>query len=628
MMNQEAENLLKSKCGKEDYEKLKAIDNPAAERFIAEAVEICNPDDIFICSDSPDEIAYIRHKAIAGEEEKAALETPGHTYHLDGPRDQGRDRENTKFLVPEDDSLSKALEQTDRKPGLEEVKGLLRDSMEGRTMIVRFLTLGPPDSEFTIPCLECTDSWYVAHCVDLLYRTGYETFLKTDPDREIFKTLHSAGELDENMVSKNPEDKRIYIDYKKNNVYSVNTQYAGNSVGFKKLALRLAIRKAHREGWLAEHFMIMGVEGPGDRKTYLAGGFPSACGKTSTAMLPGENILADDISYVRNIDGVCRGANIESGVLGILQDVSPEDDPLIWEVLHEPGEIIFTNVLIRDAKPWWLGMGRELPEEGINYTGEWWEGKTNENGEEVKPSHKNARYAMALEALPNCDPELHNPEGVELEGIFFGGRDYQGYVPIQQGYDWSHGIIAYGAALETETTFATIEEEGQYEINMMSIQDFVSIPLGEYLENYLDFGARLERTPPVFGANYFLKDSETGDFLNAIRDKHVWVKWMELRVHDDVGAIKSPTGLLPKYEDLRKLFSQVLDKDYPREGYKKQFTIRVPQNLKKVERVKKFYREEAKDVPDKLFEVLNNQKNRLQKSQEKYGDYIPPSKFE
>jgi phosphoenolpyruvate carboxykinase (GTP) len=280
--------------------------------------------------------------------------------------------------------------------------------------------------------------------------------------------------------------------------------------------------------------------------------------------------------------------------------------------------------LIKDAKPWWLGMGCELPKQGINYTGNWWEGKTDSNGEKILPAHKNARYAVALNALPNSDPELNNTLGVELGGIFYGGRDAKGYVPVQQGFDWSHGIIAYGAALETETTFALIEKEGKYEINMMSIQDFVSIPFGQYLKNYLEFAKGLKKQPLVFGVNYFLRDLKTGSFLNSRLDKHVWVKWMELRVHNDVGAMKSPTGWLPKYEDLRKLFKQVLDKGYSKEDYIRQFTIRVPENLAKIERVEKLYREDATDAPAELFQILDQQRERLLEAREKFGDYISP----
>ncbi len=620
--------ILKTKLSKEEFEKLCRITSLKAHQFILEAIELCSPEKVFICSDTPDEIAYIKHMAIASGEESAALAIPGHTFHFDGPQDQGRDREVTKFLVPKGDILSPALKQIDRDEGLSEIFSLLKDSMKGRLMIVRFLTLGPADSIFTIPCMECTDSWYVAHSVDLLYRKGYETFRKISEDVEFFKTLHSAGRLDEKMVSIDYQKKRIYMDYITNTVYSVNVQYAGNSVGFKKLALRLAIRKAHKEGWLAEHFMMMGVRGKGGRKTYFAGAFPSACGKTSTAMLSGETILADDLAYVRNIDGVCRAVNVEAGIFGIIQDVNPKDDPSIYRVLTSPGEIIFSNVLIKDAKPWWLGMGCEIPKEGINYSGYWWEGKVDESGEKILPAHKNARYTVALKALQNCDEELDNPLGVKLEGIIFGGRDYRGYVPVQQGFDWAHGIISYGAALETETTFAIVEEEGKYEINVMSIQDFVSIPLGQYIKNYLEFGKRLKEVPFVFGVNYFLRDLKTGEFLNGRRDKNVWIKWMELRANNDVKAIKSPTGLLPLYKDLVPLFEQLLNKEYKKEDYIKQFTIRIPENLAKIERVKEFWKTKVSDTPQELFYILDEQRQRLLKAKECFGDYISPECFE
>lgn len=611
----------------EEYEKLRKIKSKKVLSFIREAIELCRPDDVFICSDTPDEIAHIKNMAIVTGEESAALLTPGHTFHFDGIHDQGRDREVTRFLVPKGDRLSPRLNQIDRDEGLKEIFELLRNSMRGKTMIVRFLVLGPVRSVFSIPCMECTDSWYVAHSVDLLYRSGYEIFVELDDDAEVFKMLHSTGELDENRVSKNHDKKRVYIDYITNTVYSVNTQYAGNSVGFKKLALRLAIRKSHREGWLAEHFMIMGVRGPGGRKTYLAGAFPSGCGKTSTAMLPGETILADDIVYVRNIDGECRAVNVEKGIFGIIQDVNPTDDPIIWKALTSPGEVIFSNVLIKDGRPWWLGMGCELPQEGRNFSGRWYKGKKNEKGEEIPPAHKNARYTISMRALENCDEALDDPRGVVISGIMFGGRDYRGYVPVQQSFDWVHGVVAFGASLETETTFTIVGEEGKYEINIMSIQDFVSIPLGTYVRNYIDFGRRLKKPPVIFGVNYFLRDLETGKYLNSRRDKHVWVKWMELRVHGDVRARRTPTGLIPLYEDLREIFESVLGKRYTREEYIRQFTIRVPENLAKIERVRAFW-EQEEDTPSEVFEVLDAQRERLTRAREKYGNYVSPENFE
>jgi phosphoenolpyruvate carboxykinase (GTP) len=619
---------LQPKLSDSDYKELCAIDNPIVHEFIAKASDLCHADNIFICSDTAEDIAHVRRQAIASGEEKAILSIQGHTVHFDGEYDQGRDRQATKYLVPRGITLSKALNQIDRQEGLAEVKGLLRDSMKGRTMIVRFISLGPANSIFTILGLQCTDSWYVAHTEDLLYRPGYQEFVKAGPKSDFLRVLHSAGKLTEDMVSEENDNKRIYIDNMDNTIYSVNTQYAGNSVGFKKLAFRLAIRKASYEGWLAEHMLLMGVHGPSDRKTYFAGAFPSACGKTSTAMLPGESILGDDIAYIRSIDSVARAVNVESGIFGIIQDVNPSDDALIYKVLNEPGEIIFSNVLVKDGKPYWLGMGKELPKEGINFSGAWYEGKKDEVGSDVPAAHKNARYAVALKALENCDPELDNPIGVELGGIMYGGRDAKAYVPVQQSFDWCHGIIAYGASLETETTFATVGQEGVPEINMMSIQDFISIPLGQNVRNNLEFGKKLEKTPLIFGVNYFLRAKDNGRYLNAVQDKHVWIKWMELRVHNEVEAIKTPTGYIPKYEDLQKLFKQVLGKDYKKEDYDEQFTIRIPENLAKIERVQRFYQENVSDTPLELFGILFLQRERLLKAQANFGDYITPDNFE
>ena len=623
-MQEEYASVLQSRLPGPSYEKLMALKNPKLQRFIADAMELCQPDSVMVFDDSPEGMALTRCKAIeAGEEAPLVIE--GHTIHFDGPKDQARDRQATKYLVPQADTLSKALNQIEREQGLAEVRGLLKGSMAGRTMIVRFLCLGPTDSVFSIPCVECTDSWYVSHSLNLLYRPGYEQFKRVGADGDFFATLHSAGRMDERMTSVDVDKRRIYIDYTTDTVYSVNTQYAGNTVGLKKLALRLTIRKADREGWLAEHMFVMGVQGPKGRKTYLAGAFPSACGKTSTAMLPGETIVGDDIAYFRALNGHCMAANAEAGIFGIIQNVKAEDDPAIWDVLTKPGEVIFSNVLVKAGRPYWLGMGEEIPEDGENFSGAWHKGKTDAKGE-IPAAHKNARYAATLKALANCDPELDNPRGVMLAGIVYGGRDAKSYVPVQQSFDWNHGIVAYGASLETETTFATVGKEVVPEINVMSIQDFVSIPLGKYIQNNLDFGKKLKEPPLVFGVNYFLRGLD-GQFVNDVCDKHVWVKWMELRVHNDVQALATPTGLIPMYEDLKSLFKEVCDAEYTQEEYDQQFTIRIAENLRKIERIEDFYGHEVPDAPQTVFDIINEQRERLLVAKEKYGDCVVPSEF-
>ena len=614
--------ILKEKLTTENYNKLMSVNNLKIHEFVADAVELTNPATVFVCTDSKKDVDYVRRMAVESGEEKP-LETPGHTYHFDGPEDQGRDREITKYLVPKTETLSKALNQIEREQGLAEVRGLLKNAMKGRTMILRFLSLGPAGSVFSVPCVQITDSWYVAHSEDLLYRIAYEQFCKIGRDENVFCFLHSAGELDENMTSVNVANKRVYMDYTKDTMYSVNTQYGGNTMGLKKLALRLTIRKADQEGWLAEHMFISGVYGPGGRKTYLAGAFPSACGKTSTAMLPGETIMGDDIAYFRKIKGEFRAVNAESGIFGIIQNVTAKDDPNIWDVLRKPGEVIFGNVLVADKKPYWLGMGTATPDKGVNFSGEWFKGKKDAKGNEIPLAHKNARYTVALKALANCDPELDNPQGVVLGGIMYGGRDPKAAVPVQQGFDWTHGIVLYGASLETETTFAIIGTEGVMEINLMSIQDFLAIPLSTYIKNNIEFAKGLKKPPLVFGVNYFLKDKD-GKFVNGVRDKHVWVKWMELRAHDDVDAIACPTGQIPLYEDLVPLFKNVLKKNYAKEDYIRQFTIRVPENIAKIERVEKYHRENVPDSPQAVYETLKITRERLNKAREKHGDYISP----
>jgi phosphoenolpyruvate carboxykinase (GTP) len=419
-----AKELLKEELTTESYDRLMAVNNVKIHEFVADAVELTSPERVFVCTDSEQDIKYVRDMVVKSGEE-SPLETPGHTYHFDGINDQARDRQATKYLVPKTESLSKALNQTEREEGLAEVRGFLKDSMKGRTMILRFLSLGPAGSVFSIPCVQATDSWYVAHNEDLLYRIAYKQFCKIGKDDNVFCFLHSAGQMNENMISVDVEHKRVYMDYTKDTIYSVNTQYGGNTMGLKKLALRLTIRQADREGWLAEHMFISGVHGPGGRKTYLAGAFPSACGKTSTAMLPGETIMADDIAYFRNINGEFRAVNAEAGIFGIIQNVNANDDPVIWDVLHKPGEVIIGNILVADKKPYWLGMGEETPDKGVNFSGEWFKGKKDANGKEIPPAHKNARYAVALKALSNCDPELRCPIAIRnwiiLTALSWGG---------------------------------------------------------------------------------------------------------------------------------------------------------------------------------------------------------------
>jgi len=619
-------NTLKEVLDEENSQKLMKIDNPELHQFIAKYVELCNPDKVFVCTDSPEDIHHVRQEAIrAGEEQELALE--GHTVHFDGYYDQARDKGNTKFLLPAGVNLGSDINAMDREEGLNEIRDILKDIMRGNQLFVRFFCLGPLNSEFSIPAVQLTDSGYVAHSEDRLYRQGYEEFVRFGEATRFLKFVHSAGELDDRMTSKNIDKRRVYIDLEDETVYSVNTQYGGNTIGLKKLAMRPAINRASREGWLTEHMFIVGVHGPNGRITYFTGAFPSLCGKTSTSMMTGESIVGDDIAYLRKKGGVIRAVNPEKGIFGIIQGVNSKDDQIIWAALHSPGEVIFSNVLVTEEKGvYWMGKDDEPPQKGFNYSGEWQLGKKDDNGNEISTSHPNARFTLDIKFLENVDQELDNPEGVVIGGIIYGGRDSDTKVPVEESFDWVHGVVTMGAALESETTAATLGKEGVRKINPMSNLDFLSIPLGNYIADHLKFGTGLKNPPQIFSVNYFIKDSE-GNFLNDKTDKAVWLKWMERRLHEEVEAIKTPTGLIPKYEDLKKLFRAVLNNEYSEEDYIKQFTLRVAENLATIERVKEFYKTKVSDTPQAVFTVLEEQRQRLIEVREKQGDYVSPLKF-
>lgn len=601
--------------------KLEALNNPKVMEYVEEAIKLCRPAKVTVITDSEEDTNYVRELALKNKEE-APLKLKGHTIHFDSPKDQGRDPAHTKYLLSKEVDWGLKINYILKDEGLPEIRSILDGIMEGKEMLIAFFSLGPTNSPFSLRAMQITDSAYVVHSEKILYRSGYEEFKRLNGSDDFFFFLHSAGRLVNNVCA-DIDKRRIYIDLEENRVYTVNNQYAGNSVGLKKLAFRLAIQKAQREDWLAEHMFLMGVHGKPGRTTYFAGAFPSACGKTSTAMLPGQTIVGDDIAYLRKIDGQIRAVNVEKGIFGIIQDVNPNDDPLIYEALTTPREVIFSNVLINDGTPYWLGMGIEPPAEGINFSGQWYKGKTDENGKEIPYAHKNARYTIALNELDNVDPNLDDPMGVPVKAIVYGGRDSYTTVPIAEALTWEHGVFL-GATIESETTAATIGQEGVRTHDPMANKDFISVPLATYLENHINFVKGLKEVPTIFATNYFLKNAE-GKFLNGKLDKKVWILWAEGRVNGDYDAIETPIGRIPKYEDLKALFKEQLNQDYTKEAYDQQFSIRISKYLEKMDRMTQAFSHIK--LPAAFAAEMENQIKRLQEAKAKYGDVATPDQF-
>lgn len=631
MVTTKYDGLLKAKMSAESYEKLAALENRKVMEFVGSFAEHCNPKTIYVCTDSEEDVQYVRDQALSKGEEQV-LANSKQTIHWDGYGDQGRDKNGTKFLVYKENLASmESLNAIEYEEGYAEIMGIAKNIMDGKDAVVQFFAEGPTQSPFTIPCVQFTDSWYVAHSEFILYRSAYDHFLKMNDSEkdDFFRFIHSAGELDARGNTVNLKDRRIFMDTQNNIVYSMNAQYAGNSVGLKKHSMRLAIKKSGQEGWLCEHMFIMAAyDADKDRKTYFCGAYPSACGKTSTAMIPGERIVGDDIAYFRNIDGEFRAVNVEAGMFGIIKDVNAKDDPVIFENLMKNQEVIFSNVLRGpDNKPYWLGMGEETPKTGSNHFGEWSEGVTDAKGNKVPIAHPNSRYTMRLDYLDNIDKEgFEAKNGVIVEGVLYGGRDSDTTVPVEESPNWKDGILLKAATLESETTSATLGAEGVRDASPMANMDFVSYPLGEYTMNNIRFGEGVKNTPKIFSNNYFMRGSD-GKFMTSKLAKKVWLHWADGRIHNEFDAYDTPTGKIPMYEDLAPMFAKYLGEDFSKEDYEYLFTFRCTKWIEKLERAKKFYAEMDPETPAEIFEYWNAAIAKISAAREKYGDLIKPGQF-
>jgi phosphoenolpyruvate carboxykinase (GTP) len=225
--------------------------------------------------------------------------------------------------------------------------------------------------------------------------------------------------------------------------------------------------------------------------------------------------------------------------------------------------------------------------------------------------------------LANCDPAFNDPKGIPLAGIVYGGRDSDTCVPVEQAFDWTHGVVCKGASLESETTAATLGQEGVRRFDLMSILDFLSLPLGEYIDMHLNFIDGIKKPPVIFSVNYFLRGTD-GSYLNSMADKRVWLQWAELRVNGDADVLTGPTGYIPRYEDLSRLFKEYLSQDFTERQYEEQFSVRVREHLQKIERIAAIYRSETAAVPDAVFSTLDAQKARLEEARSKHGDRVSP----
>jgi len=630
----QARAVFQKKMDKDNLAKIERIKSEEALLKIANAIAMCDPDSAFVNSGSAADVQKVREDSIAKGEEKP-LAMKDHTIHFDLAKEQGRIIDRTFYIVNPDEKLSALAKKIAREDAFEYVRKYMPGIMKGKVMYIGFFNRGPAGAPATIPALELTSSTYVMHSANILYRNAYDSFDKQAADRGYFFTnVHSEGTWREEDLP----NARVFMDRSWLTTFATFCTYAGNTLLMKKGNHRFAVDLAtyfKRGAELSEHMFITGVKGPGGRTTYFAGAAPSGCGKTTTAMA-GTDFVGDDLAQIWiAADGTCRAVNPENGIFGIVEDVNREGDPYLMKCLREEGtEVIWSNVLVDDKLvPHWVGNGEEHPKKGINFQGEWFEGKKDANGKPVPLSHPNARVTVANEAIGNFNANTaEDPKGAPLRVITYSGRDSDTMPPIWVAKNPDHGVVI-GASL---VSAATATEVGATGVKRQPWANAPFIPgaLADYMAAQLEFfnSSKLndKDRPILAGLNYFLTHGARGGegtkLLGEKRDVKVWLGWLELRSYGEVDAIETPIGFLPKYDDLKKLFKEKINKEYPRDLYDKQFSLYIDNIVARIDLQKEAYGKEE-NLPKRVFEVYDEQRAVLMKLKDKYGPIVTPDQL-
>jgi len=619
----------------ENLDKLKRIKNPEVLKKIANAIMLCQPDAVFIDTGSEKDRQFIRELSLKKGEE-SALPMKGHTIHFDLKEEQGRIIDRTFYIYNQGEEVSSLAKKRDRAEVLEDIREKMTGIMRGKTMMAGFFVRGPVGAPASNPALEISSSTYVFHSADILYRNVYADFdQEVDKLEHFYTNIHSEGL---NRLEDLP-NARVYMDRSHLTTYSFNCTYAGNTLLMKKGNHRFSVDRAvyEKKGeQIAEHMFITGIKGPGGRITWMVGAAPSGCGKTTSAMA-GDYFVGDDLAQLWIAeDGSVRSINPEVGIFGIVEDVNWEGDPYLMKCLRHPGtEVIWSNVLIDEkGVPQWTGNGENPPPvKGINFQGPWEKGMVDQNGKQIPMSHPNSRCTLSNSALENYSAENENPAGVETRIITYSGRDSDTMPPVWVAKNPDQGVVI-GACIVSAATATEVGASG------VRRQPWANAPftpgsLGEYMEaQFIFFNSDKiadDKRPILAGLNYFLTDEARGGdskkLLGEKKDVKVWMAWLERHARREVDAIDTPIGYIPRYQDLKKLFKERIDKDYSVELYTKQFSLYADNIVARIDLQIEAYRKE-KHIPDKLFEILKQQHVELTALKEKYGPVITPQQLE
>jgi len=590
------------------------------EKWVEEQAKLTKPDKIWWCDGSEEEAHKLIEIGIKEEkinnvpifQELNQKIWPKAYYHRSHPTDVARTEHLTYVCHP--DLPSRQTGKDTAGPNNNwmepnEAKSLMTKlsdgCMKGRTMYVLPYMMGNTDSPYAKACVQLTDNSYVAISMRIMTRMGKHIIEKIGNSENFVKGLHSCGDFDPN--------KRFIMHFPDEHlVWSIGSGYGGNALlGKKCFSLRIASWLGLKEGWLAEHMVIIGIQCPNGDMTYVLAAFPSACGKTNLAMLestlPGYKVwtVGDDIAWI-NIgpDGRFYAINPEIGLFGVVPGTSMKTNPNMMKSLKADNfypTLITNSALNTDTKePWWEGLDGPVAKNLIDWQGNPWD-----SSEGTKAAHPNSRFTVSIYNSPTLSNEFDSPKGVPISAIIIGGRRTQRIPLIVEGFNWEHGVFI-GTRTGSETTAAATGLKAGVRRDPMAMLPFCGYNMGDYFQHWLNIGRKASNPPKIFTANWFRVD-ENGNFLWPGFGENIRIlKWIIDRVHNNVSAKETPIGLIPNYEDLELSGIAVT-----KEMYDKLFAININEWKQEIDDIEKFLNQFGARMPKEIWAEFKDLKSKL-----------------